>query len=791
VRQRAISVLDRKLLRDFWRLRGQILAIALVIAGGVAIHVIMAGMLASLQETRAAYYERTRFADIWAPAVRAPNALMDALRSIDGVAAAETRIAAPVLFDMPGMSEPPAGLIYSLPGSGERPLVNDLHVVRGALPRGASRNEAVVLESFARAHDLDVGDLIEVTIRGRREQLTVSGLVLSPEWVYAIAPGQIVPDPALFGVVWMDRRDLETASDLKGAFNETVLRLTRGAEPASVIAGIDRLLAPYGGTGAFERRDQVSDAFLSSELEQLQTMGAVMPPVFLLVAAFLVNIVVSRLVAVERAQIGLLKAFGYSSLEVTAHYIKFALLIAVPGLVAGFTSGAWLGRALAQLYTEYFSFPFLIFAATPGVYATGALVTVAAVGGGAFLSVRHVARLEPAMAMRAPPPPDYSRGLGAGLSSLKAIDPQSRMILRQLFRWPVRAGLTVLGVSASGALLLTALYFNDSVKVMIESYFDRSNRYDIAVSFTEARSMRAFHDLSRRAGALEAEPFRAVDARLSAGHREVRTALIGLGTDPQLSRMMTASGVAAPPPGGLVLSADLASRLGVQAGDVIRAAVTSGRRPVLELPVAATPEVLVGSGAHMRLGDLNAALGEGSVISGVFLRVDRAAQDALYLELKEAPLVAGVQLHRKGQETFSEMLDESMGSAILIYIAFAGLITLGVIYNSVRVSMAERERELATLQVLGFSKGEVSYILLGEAALLTLLSIAPGLAMGAGLAWAMSEAMSSDFFRLPFVLSPSSLGLTCLVLIVIAALSGLVVRRRIDRFDLVAVLKSS
>ncbi|MEO1038849.1 MAG: ABC transporter permease [Pseudomonadota bacterium] len=785
-----MSPLDRKLFRDLWRLRTQGIAIALVIAAGIAVHLTMAGMLASLTETRSAYYERQRFADLWASVVRAPNTLGDNIRAIEGVGAAETRIAAPVLFDMDSMAEPPTGVIYSLP-RGRPEAVNAIYLDRGRLPDPSRRDETVILKGFAQAHGLEIGDAVRATIRGKREQLVITGFALSPEYVYAIAPGQLIPDPALFGVLWMDRDALENAADMEGAFNETVVRLNRSADPDAVADALDQLLEPYGAPGAITRRDHVSAAFVESEVEQLQTMGAFMPPIFLAVAAFLVNIVISRLVAVEREQIGLMKAFGYGSGEVAWHYLKLAGGIGLVGLLLGMAAGTWLGRAMAVLYTQYYEFPYLVFAATPGVYLIGVAVTVLSVGAGAFWSVTRAARLAPAVAMRAPPPPDYSVSLGATVTRLSVLDQQTRMILRQLIRYPIRNGMTTLGVAAAGSLLVVALYFTDAMEEMIATYFDISNRHDIAVVFTEARPMSAFYDLARREGVIEAEPFRSAAARLQFEQREVRMGLTGVIDRPGLSRLIDdARQTINPPPGGLVLSQDLANRLGAQAGDTIRAEVTEGARPVLELTIASTPTVLLGSGVHMRLEDLSAALGEDRVVSGAYLRVDENAREALYLELKEAPLVAGVQLHELARDNMQEILDQSMGVSVAIYTLFAGLIAIGVIYNAVRVSLAERARELASLRVLGFSKTDVSYILLGETGFILLIAIPLGLAAGTAMAWALAGAMSSDFFRLPYIIYPSTYAFAAAVLIVIGAISALVVRRRIDTLDLVAVLKT-
>src|SRR5690606_18517907 len=427
-------------------------ASACVLAGGVAVHLVAAGLLSSLQETRRAYYERYRFADIWAPVVRAPNSLLDELRAIEGVQAAETRVRVPALFDMPGMDEPATGEIFSLPDAGE-PSVNQIFLVRGRLPDVGRRDEAVVLQSFADAHGLEIGDTISATVYGGRETMSVVGIALSPEHVYAIAPGQLVPDDRLFGVLWMRRGVLADAVNQDGAFNEAVVRLAYGANEAAVVAALDALLEPYGAPGAYGREEHISDAFISSEIEQLETMGRVLPPIFLLVAAFLVNVVISRLIATERNEIGLLKAFGYSDLAVVVHYLKLVGAIGLVGIVLGAGLGVWLGRLLASVYTDYYRFPVFVFQADPRVFAFVLAVTALAVGGGAAFAVRRGATIAPAEAMQPPPPPDYSRALGARVTTIRVLDQQTRMILRQIIRFPMRAGFTTIGVAVSGALL--------------------------------------------------------------------------------------------------------------------------------------------------------------------------------------------------------------------------------------------------------------------------------------------------------------------------------------------------
>jgi putative ABC transport system permease protein len=785
-----IRALDRKLLRDLWGMKGQALAIALVIAGGVAVHLVAEGMLTSLSETRRAYYERYRFADVWAPVVRAPNALISEIREIPGVVAVETRVRAPALIDMPDMEEPASGEIFSLPDIGE-PSVNQIYLVRGRSPQPDGIDEAVVIETFAEAHGLEIGDTVQATVYGGRNRLNIVGIALSPEHVYSIAPGQLVPDARLFGVFWMGRNALAQSVNQDGAFTEAVVRVASGIDEDAVIDALDRILEPYGAPGAYGRDEQISDAFVSGEIDQLNTMGAILPPIFLLVAAFLVNVVVSRLVATERSEIGLMKAFGYSDRAVVSHYMKLVGVIAVLGLLIGGGLGTWMGRALASLYAEYYRFPFLVFEVNPRVYLFVAFIAIVAIGGGAVLAVRRAANLNPATAMMPPPPPDYSKALGTRITNWRFFDQQTRMILRQIVRWPGRAAFSTIGVAVSGALLIGTLFFFDAMKEMMSTYFEVANHHDVQVSFVEPRSPSAFYELLGAPGVLDGEPYRMVAAKISHLQYEERAGITGLVLDARLSRMIdTEENPVFPPPSGLVLSRDLAKKLKIEAGEMLQVEVTEGRRPVFDIPVTAIATTYIGSGVQMYIEDLNQLLHEGAVYSGAFLTVDPAQTTALYRELKASPAVAGVALQDVAHRNFQTIMDENIGVSIWMYTGFAALIAIGVVYNSVRISFAERARELASLRVLGFTRGEVSYILLGEIAFLTLVALPIGAALGTALAWYLAQAMSSDLFRLPFVIQRATYGFAAIVVILVTGASALLVRRQLDRMDLISVLKT-
>lgn len=787
--RRLRSSLHIKLFRDLWRLRAQSLAIALVMAAGVGMVVMSFGMIRSLEATRTAYYDLYRFADLFAPLKRAPESLMDEVRRLPGVAVAESRISAAALLDVPGVIEPVTARIHSLP-PGRQPAVNALVLRSGRFPAVDGPDEVVANEIFARAAQLAPGDRVKAILYGKQVELRIVGIVLSPEYVYAVAPGQIVPDNRRFGTLWMNREPLAAALGLRDGFNDVVLRLERHAQAKEVTRHLDRLLAPYGGAGAYGRDEQISDRFLTDEIAQLRTIMEILPPIFLAVAAFLLNIVLARLIDTEREVIGLLKAFGYRDRTVMLHYAQLALLLSTGGLVLGALLGTWLGRGLAGMYQQYYVFPFLRFEAGVDAYLIAGAATLGAVLLGAAIAVRRAVMLTPAEAMRPPAPADFSGRLGA-LASRLGPDEPSRMILRGLVRRPLRSLLAVTGLSAALALYIAASGVTDNVERMIDLSFGQAQRADLTVTFAEPRDARALHELARLPGVMRVEPFRGTGAKLVAGHRIEREALSSAEGRNDLSRLVDLKGrVIDLPPRGAIVSTRLAARLGIKAGDTIAVQVTEGERPHLEIAVASVVESPIGTAAYLDRRLLNRLLREGETVSGAYLSVDPEELPRLYDELKRTPLVAGVAVRAAMLQGLRDLLEENIGLMTLFNTGFATLIVLGVVYNSARISLSERARDLASLRVLGFRRGEVGFVLLGEQALLVLLSIGPGLALGIGLARYMAGRFSSDLFTVPFVINEATLAEGVLVVAAAAGVTALLIRGRADRLDLVRALKT-
>ena len=785
-----MRVLAKKRWRDLWHLRGPAAAIALVLACGVVVFVASAGMLDGLQTTQAAFYQTERFADVFASATRVPESVRREIEAIPGVSVADTRVKATAKLEVDGYEEPISALFVSLPETGE-PALNDVYLRTGRLPEPGHADEVVLSDAFAEAQRLRPGSEIAAILNGRRQRLTVVGLALSPEFVYQIPMGAVFPDVERFGIVWMRRPALAAAYDYEGAFNDLALALAPRTDEAAVIDRLDAILDAYGGIGAVAREDQPSHYFLTEEFKQLGQSATVLPILFLAVAAFLLSVVVTRLVQTQREQIATLKAFGYSTWEVGLHYAGIVLVIALVGAGVGVAAGLWLGRIFGDFYITFYRFPYLIYEAQLGTALLAVVVTVGVALAGTARAVAQAVRLPPAEAMRPPPPPRYRASVVERLGLGRWLGAQDRMIVRHLERRPGRALLSALGIAMACAILLLGRFSGDAIELIFDVQFERMHREDVQVAFVEPRARVASLELARLPGVRRVESFRTVAVELRRGHRSYDTAITGMEARGDLARVLNADlQPVALPPEGLVLSTFLADYLGVAEGDTLTVDVREGAQPRLSVPVALTVREFVGAGAYMERRALNRLLDEGDVLSGAWLAVDEARLPALYAALRERPLVLQATGLSESRASMEETFAKSTLVFTLILTGFAAAIAFGVVYNTARISLAERGRELASLRVLGFTKGEIAYLFFGELALLTLAALPLGLVLGTAFSFGYVEALQTEFFRMPFVLTRPSYAFAALVVVGAAFLSALLVRRRLARLDLIAVLKT-
>ncbi|MCX6876615.1 MAG: ABC transporter permease [Verrucomicrobia bacterium] len=786
-----LDPLDLKLLRDLGRMKGQVVAVSLVMACGLAMMIMTRSLIFTLDSTRSAYYQKNSMAEVFATLKRAPLALADRVAALPGVAVVEARVAVDVTLDLPGVAEPASGRVISLPEDGGPQKLNRLFLRDGRMPRPESRREVVLGEAFALANALRPGDSLVVVINGRRETLEICGIGLSPEFVFEARAGEALPDHRRFSVIWMNYRPLAVAYNLDGAFNDLCLDLTPGTAPDSVLGAVDRLLAPYGASGAYTRKEQASAQRLDDELRVLGSLSVAYPLVFLSVAAFMVNAVLARIVRLQREQIAQLKALGYSSRQVGVHYLKFVLVIGALGTLIGGVGGRFLGASLVHIYTLFFRFPELVFQMDYSALGLALLVSLGASVAGVLTVVWQAVKLPPAEAMRPEPPADFKPSVFERIGLTGWFSPAMRMALRNIERRPWQAVFTASGLALATGLMVLPGAMSDSVDYLLTFQWNSQQRQDVTVFLTEPGSGSGFHDLEHLPGVIRAEPIRSVPVRLRYGHRSRKLAVTGMAPGAYLNRLLDERGeVIEMPAEGLLMSEKLAEVIGARLGDEVQVEVMEGRRPVLQVPIRGLVTDFAGVAAYMDIAALRRLLHESDTINGAFISIDHRHWETFMRALKDTPRSAAVMVKRDQLAAFRETTAKSIGMIRNLYFVLALIVAFGVVYNSARIALSERSRELATLRVVGFSLAEVRSVLVGELAILVLVALPVGVLFGRGLAMFIMASFSTETVRMPIVIHPATYALAVTVVLTAALLSFAMVGRMVGKLDMVGVLKA-
>lgn len=785
-----MSLLDRKLLRDIVAVRGQVVTIALVVASGVAVFIASISTYDSLLSGRDHFYDSARFPQIFVTLKRAPLSIVPRLATIPGVVAVEPRIVRDVIVDWPAAPLPVSARMVSLSHAGEEPLAR-LQMRSGIAPGPHDSRDAVVNEAFAEANGVKAGTDVRVILNGRLQRFSISGIALSAEYVYAVKPGLPIPDDRFFAVLWVDRSAAEAAFDMVGAFDDLIVSLAPGVAAKPVIDELDRLLDRYGSVGAVERRDQPSNRFLEDELSEQKVMAITVPVIFFAVAAFLLNVALGRQVATQREQIAALKALGFPNAPLALHYLKLVAVIVLLGSLLGLVGGIAFGHAMIANYRAFFRLPALDFEVTPWSVAAGSAISFIAAAAGVLTAVRTVIRLTPAVAMLPAAPLPFRRFWLERLLSARFFLASRAMVIRDLAGRPVRALLTTLGMAFAIPIVVLGLFWRDAIDQMIDTQFNLVERGNTVVTFPNPLDRRIVGDLAKETGVLAAEGERIVPVRLRAGQRSYLTSVIGL---PRRSELRRPHDFALRPievsSQGITLTRRLADRLAVTVGDTVTVEVMEGRRRKADVAVSAIVDEVIGMAAYMQLDTLNGLTGEGDVVSATALFVEPSSLSALLSRFKQLPVIESVAMKAYTLRSFLDKVGDLVLVMSGILTVFAVIIAVGIVYNSARIALHERARELASLRVLGFSRGEVARIFFTEFVTEIVVAIPIGIALSQKIVDLIARVHPSESFQIPGVVGARTYLAACVIVIAAAAASAYVVRRQIDRLDLVAVLKA-
>jgi putative ABC transport system permease protein len=784
------SALDKKLWRNAWGMRLQALAIALVIAGGMSIFVMALTTLNSLYDTRHNYYTQNNFGDIFATLKRAPEPVAEQIRSLSGVRQVQTRVIAFCRIYPPAFNDPVSAHILSLPSAGSA-RVNRIVLTSGRLPAPDAYDEVVVSREFAHAHNLGPGAAFDAIINGHMQRLRITGLGCSPEYIYQIAPGAMFPDYERYAILWMAREPLANAYAMDGAFNKVSLSIEAQHNPQDIITRLDNILRPYGGSGAIARADQLSHRMLSEELRGLKITATIFPLIFLGVSAFLTHVVIARIVALERRQIAILKAFGYTRASIANHYVKLILLIATPGALMGILGGIRMGEGMSRVYMNFYSLPFLNYSATDSTIGAGLAIIATVCISATLLAVRRAVAMPPAEGMLPPAPPGYRPFLSAHPRISTFLTRPQRMILRNIERRPTRSILTSVGIGLACSIMVVSGFQKSAIDHMVNIQYGLSQWEDLSLSYTEPAAASSLESLQSLPGVIQVEGTRSVAVRLQHQHYRERTSIQGLTSEMNLKHLLDVNLKRVRiPTQGIMLSEYLAGLLHIETGDMLTVEVLEDKRLTFQVPVAGITRQFIGIGAYMHLDALNRSLRDGPIVSGALLQMDRNKKPEIYAALKKMPRIAGITEHGASIRAFYANMAES----ILFFTAVATLlgiiIVVGVVYNNMSIALSEQKQELASLRILGFTRGETAALLLGEQAVLSAIAIPLGFGIGYALCVYLAHLFATELYRIPVVVDPAVYARAGIAIVLAWLASALIIWQRIKHLDIVAALKS-
>ena len=783
-----VSVLTTKAIRDIISMRGQLIAIVLLVAAGSATFIMMRSMHASLVGSLADYYRARRYPDLFIDVKQAPNSSLQIIQDLPGVRDVETRIRQRVSIDIPDLDEVASADVLSLPETSAS--LSSLHVVRGRIPDAAAEDHVVVYAPFAEANGLSIGDSITALLNGIRVRLRIAATAISPEFIIIMTPGTMMLDSRRNGVLWMHRDVLASRFSMVGAWNSAVVDLNECYDPARVKTAIDEAVAHFGAYGVSLRNDQLSHRFITDEIKQNEVSALIIPSIIYGVAIFLLNVSINRLVATQRSIIAILRAFGYTHVVIAAHYVAIALLIVIVGTSLGIAIGYIGGIRLAGWYMEFYRFPRLLFTIPFGVSATAFAFAVFSAFSGAASAVGLVMQLQPADAMRPAAPKQFKPGVVTNITSRFRAQALTRLMLQNIDRRLGRSALVLVMIALATSIIVLSRYMNDAMDTMMRVEFDRALLADATVTFARAVPQGAAQELEVLPGVKNVEPFRMYGVDVLGRKESYRTTLASRSSGSHMMRVTDQYGRIEPlPDNGVIMTNYLARRLGLRVGDTFRLKVLEGASDTITTTLTGTTHEALGSQCYATLGVLSQLRREEPLANGAWIDIEPNDAARLQSMFKDRPAVIGLLFRSVAIKSFTDVYGTNVLVVASYLLVLACLVALGVLYNNARIIIAERSAELASLRIQGFTVVEITKLVLGEQATITLFAVPIGLLLGAYACYAVTSSVEADVLRLPFVISRYTLLVATGVIFIVSVAVAYRIYRMLRSLDLIAVLK--
>lgn len=789
------SPLLNKLFRTIHSTRGPFFGVVAVVAVGLSVFISMVAVSDNLLRSRESFYRQTDFADLFFHVVRAPEGVVEKIAAVNGVCGVSGRIQKDVSLFRPDGTRATLRLTgFRLPMENE---LNRILVQKGRLfennPEGGVL-EILLNPQFAKANGLRPGSTVSVAAEGKEKPMEVVGIAASPEFVYAVKDAaSVFEDPSGFGVAMMSLKQAQQILDFRGSVNQILVRIVPGTDLNRLRKEIRTILEPYGNLADYPQKDQISEAILRGELEQLRVAATFLPSFFLGLATLMQAVFLGRLVKAARTQIGLMKALGYDNGRLMLLYGGYSLASSGIGGGVGIVAGYGLARVFTRLYATYFNLPRLEAAFNPRSAGLGLALTLALGCLAGLLGARFILEIRPAEAMRLPSP---RRTVKLFLEEWpfvwERLDLASRMSLRSIFRNRFRSAVTFLGVLVSIGMLVVSLFTRDSVESLFDRHFNWELRYDLLARFASPVKSSELLNLERLPGVLRVEPLFELPVRLTFRGRHEETVVFGIvpgqsffGISDHRNRPRGL------PVSGLLLDWNSARKLGSRPGDILEMETLLGKGPSRKdrLTVAGLCRKSVGRVSYLDLQTLNSILQETGLVTGAAIKTGWGQSLKTERAMTGMINVSSVISRQKEREYMERNL-AYMNLSVAILVAFSSLLGLAIIFNASALAFSERRRDLASLRAMGFSRGEVAMFLLKENLLLLAAGTFAGLPFGRLLSEGYARAVSTDLFSFAAVVFPRTYLLATAGGAAFSALAFFLGLRSLKQLDVAEIVKA-
>lgn len=785
-----MGVLFRKLIRDIKEAKGQFISILIVVTIGVMFYSGINSTFRNLMNASTKYYSDYRFGDIWVDFYKAPESVMDRINALPYVKMSTGRI---VMNAGINISDENATVRFITLPDVKEDIVNDINLKSGRYFSREEANQCLVEEEFFKAHNLKLGDYIYPVVNGNEVKIKVIGTVKSPEFVYTLKDNsELMPDSKKFGIIYVKSSFGQSIFGFESSINNASILLQNGVELEDAKDDIERHLKNYGVTDIIDKDDQISNSMLSTEMEGLESMGSAFPIVFFIVAAVIIYIMMGRMVENQRTQIGILKALGFTDMQVLFHYLSYSIFIAVTGSILGSIFGMYLGAGLTKLENMYFHLPLTEMRIYPDLVLPASLLTLIFCLLAGYNSCKTVFKIMPSEAMKPKSPAIGKKILVERVKYLWSnIDNTWKIILRNIFRHKRRALLTSTGVIFSTALLVFALGMNDSVDFTIEQQYQNIQDYDIKVSFSKLLSLDELNSIKNIPGVTKMEPVLETGIEIQNGWRKKDVALTAVVNNPEMYRVVDKSGNSVNlPDHGIVVPEKLANILGIKLNDTVFLKPFLPGKEKKEVEVKGIAAQYIGLSAYSSMDNINNIMGEGKIANSAVLRLENPSfEGEVKDKLKDMGAVSSVQSKSDALNALLQNLG-SMTSSIGVMILLAAILSIAVVYNTTTINIFERQREIATLKVLGFKDNEIKKLVFYENYIITTLGLILGLPCGSWLGNYLMTTMTTDFYSMPFITKLWTYVLAAVLTFVFTVMANMILMKKIKSISIVEVLKS-